>query len=62
MAIKYVIVNNFLGGAVLEKTLPDGKVWWVPEDPENSDYAEYEDDPTGLIPPTVFLPGSQRIP
>ena len=59
MAIKYAIVKNPLGGEILEKTLPDGKVWWVPEDPENSDYAEYENDPTGLIPPTVFLSNIQ---
>ena len=52
--IKYQIVKNPNGADVLEKTFPDGKVWWVPIDPDNSDYQEYLADPTGTLPIEVI--------
>ena len=27
--------------STVKRTDPDGKVWWIPTDPANSDYAEY---------------------
>jgi hypothetical protein len=30
-----------LGNIVLKRTDPDGKVWWIPTDPANSDYQLY---------------------
>ena len=34
-----VIENEF--GSVVKRTDADGKVWWIPTDPNNSDYAQY---------------------
>jgi hypothetical protein len=28
-------------GSVVKRTDPDGKEWWIPTDPANSDYQEY---------------------
>ena len=28
-------------GSIIKRTDSDGKVWWIPTDPANSDYAEY---------------------
>ena len=28
-------------GSTIKRIDPDGKVWWIPLDPANSDYAEY---------------------
>jgi hypothetical protein len=27
--------------STVKRTDPDGKVWWIPTDPANSDYQEY---------------------
>jgi hypothetical protein len=26
---------------LVKRTDPDGTIWWIPEDPENSDYQAY---------------------
>jgi hypothetical protein len=36
----YELIENE-DGAVVKRTDADGKVWWIPTDPNNSDYAEY---------------------
>ena len=53
--ITYKIITNLNGADVLQKTTPDGKVWWVPTDPDNSDYQAYLADPTGINPPVIPL-------
>jgi hypothetical protein len=37
----YKVSENYLGKTVINATDANGKVWWVPTDPANSDYAEY---------------------
>jgi hypothetical protein len=37
----YEIVEFSLGGKSIKRTDPDGKVWFIPEDPANSDYQAY---------------------
>lgn len=54
--ITYKIITNLNGADVLQKTTPDGKVWWVPIDPNNSDYQAYLADPTGLLEPIMIAP------
>ena len=54
--ITYKIITNLNGADVLQKTTPDGKVWWVPTDPNNSDYQAYLADPTGMISLAPVMP------
>jgi hypothetical protein len=37
----YELVEDIFGGEVLKLTEESGKVWWVSQNPNNSDYAEY---------------------
>lgn len=37
----YEVTPNELGGEFISRTDPDGKVWSIPTDPNNSDYQEY---------------------
>jgi hypothetical protein len=36
----YELIEGELG-STLKRTESDGRVWWIPLDPNNSDYAEY---------------------
>ena len=37
----YEIVDSGFAGTYLTRTDPDGKVWSIPLDPDNSDYQAY---------------------
>jgi hypothetical protein len=37
----YEEVTNDLGDTTIKRTDADGKVWWIPVDPANSDYQRY---------------------
>jgi hypothetical protein len=37
----YKEITNGLGEVMIERTDADGKVWWIPTDPANSDYQRY---------------------
>ena len=37
----YEVVSLEMGGEVITRTDPDGKVWFIPQDPMNSDYVAY---------------------
>jgi hypothetical protein len=37
----YELIQDEFDGETLKRTDPDGRVWWIPLDPANSDYAEY---------------------
>jgi hypothetical protein len=37
----YEEVTNNLGDTTIKRTDADGKVWWIPIDPTNSDYQRY---------------------
>ena len=37
----YEEVVTQLGNAIIKRTDTDGKVWWIPTDPANSDYQAY---------------------
>jgi hypothetical protein len=37
----YEKVTNELGNESIKRTDPDGKIWWIPIDPANSDYQRY---------------------
>ena len=37
----YEEVTTELGNLVIKRTDMDGKVWWIPLDPANSDYQRY---------------------
>jgi hypothetical protein len=37
----YELVALEMGGEAITRTDPDGKVWFIPEDPMNSDYQAY---------------------
>ena len=37
----YEVVTTEMGNQVIERTDEDGTIWWIPEDPANSDYQEY---------------------
>jgi hypothetical protein len=37
----YEVVSLEMGGEVITRTDPDGKVWFIPQDPMNSDYIAY---------------------
>ena len=38
---QYEIIENHFGSEMLKRTDADGKVWFIPLDPANSDYQEY---------------------
>ena len=42
--INYEINKTSLGEDVIKRTDEDGKVWWIPLDPANSDYQAYLKD------------------
>jgi hypothetical protein len=37
----YEEVTNELDEKIIKRTDADGKVWWIPADPANSDYQRY---------------------
>jgi hypothetical protein len=37
----YEVITTDLGTIMIKRTDPDGIVWWIPEDPGNSDYQAY---------------------
>ena len=37
----YEIAVDNLGSEIIKRTDLDGKVWWIPTDPANSDYKKY---------------------
>lgn len=37
----YELVETVSGGKTLKRTDTDGKIWWIPIDPANSDYQAY---------------------
>ena len=37
----YEEITNDSGNKVIKRTDADGKVWWIPTDPANSDYQRY---------------------
>jgi len=39
--IKYVEIKEELGAIIIKKTDEDGKEWYIPNDPANSDYQAY---------------------
>jgi hypothetical protein len=39
--MEYEIVEQENGNKVIKRTDADGKVWWIPTDPANSDYQRY---------------------
>jgi hypothetical protein len=41
MKFTYEIVETDKGSEILTRKDEDGKVWWIPMDPANSDYAKY---------------------
>jgi hypothetical protein len=47
----YEEITNDLGEVIIKRTDSDGKVWWIPTDPANSDYQRYlnpeSDQPIG---------------
>jgi hypothetical protein len=58
--IQYETYTTELGTTFIKKTEVDGKVWWIPTDPANSDYQAYlnKDNPqvehlTEIITPTT---------
>ena len=38
--MNYEIIEDETG-SVIKKTDTDGKIWWIPTDPANSDYQRY---------------------
>jgi hypothetical protein len=41
--MNYEIVTTDMGEQAIKATDSSGKVWWIPQDPENSMYQEYLD-------------------
>jgi hypothetical protein len=39
--MEYEIVEQENGNKVIKRTDDDGKIWWIPTDPANSDYQAY---------------------
>jgi hypothetical protein len=39
--MNYELITELDGAKIVKRTDADGKVWWIPLDPNNSDYAEY---------------------
>ena len=37
----YEVITDELGQEVIKRTDADGKIWWIPTDPANSDYQAY---------------------
>jgi hypothetical protein len=37
----YEEITSDLGEVMVKRTDADGKVWWIPTDPANSDYQQY---------------------
>ncbi len=37
----YEVITTEFGKQIIERTDEDGIVWWIPEDPANSDYQAY---------------------
>jgi hypothetical protein len=37
----YEEITNEFGNKVIKRTDADGKVWWIPTDPTNSDYQRF---------------------
>lgn len=37
----YEVIDSELGGTTIKRTDEDGKEWWIPTDPANSDYQRY---------------------
>jgi hypothetical protein len=37
----YEIIVNDSNKETIKKTNSDGSIWWIPNDPANSDYQEY---------------------
>lgn len=37
----YEFIEDDFGNQLLKGTEPSGKVWWIPQNPENSMYQEY---------------------
>ena len=37
----YEIIANDLGSEIIKRIDEDGKIWWIPTDPANSDYQAY---------------------
>jgi hypothetical protein len=41
MIYQYQIIKDEFNAEVIKRADSEGKVLWIPTDPENSDYAEY---------------------
>jgi hypothetical protein len=37
----YEVITTEFGKQIIERTDEDGSIWWIPEDPANSDYQAY---------------------
>ena len=53
----YEVVTTEMGNQVIERTDEDGTIWWIPEDPANSDYQRYLawlEDPNAETTPPIL--------
>jgi hypothetical protein len=55
MSSTYEEYTNDFGNKYIARTDEDGKVWWIPTDPANSDYQAYlnKDKPVEHFTPNV---------
>ena len=51
----YEIITQDNVDTMIKRTDPDGRIWWIPTDPANSDYQAYlnKDNPDWNTPPTL---------
>ncbi len=52
--MEYEIVEQENGHKVIKRTDADGKVWWIPTDPANSDYQRYLNPEAEQSTPSVI--------
>ena len=50
---QYEVVETLLESQMIKRTDEDGKVWWIPIDPANSDYQRYLNPEAEHFTPSV---------
>jgi expansin (peptidoglycan-binding protein) len=50
---QYEVVETPISTQIIKRTDEDGKVWWIPIDPANSDYQRYLNPEAEHFTPSV---------
>ena len=61
MSSTYEEYTNDFGNKYIARTDDDGKVWWIPTDPANSDYQAYldRDKPKAALSTPIVIDDSK---